>query len=50
MEQARKLRWIDGMLDHMAAPGFDKDNWPDMANPEWGENIHKFYGKTYPGW
>ena len=32
------------------APGFDKDNWPDMANPEWGENIHKFYGKTYPGW
>ena len=33
-----------------SAPGFDKDNWPDMANPEWGENIHKFYGKTYPGW
>jgi len=19
------------------APGFDKDNWPDMANPDWGE-------------
>ena len=32
------------------APGFDKDNWPDMANPDWGENIHKFYGQTYPGW
>jgi hypothetical protein len=26
------------------APGFDKDSWPDMANTEWGENIHKFYG------
>ena len=32
------------------APGFDKDNWPDMANPDWGENIHKFYGQTYTGW
>jgi hypothetical protein len=32
------------------APGFDKDIWPDMANPEWGEKIHKFYGQTYPSW
>lgn len=26
------------------APGFDKDNWPDMTNPEWESQIHKFYG------
>lgn len=32
------------------APGFDKDNWPDMADSAWGENIHKFYGQTYTGW
>lgn len=32
------------------APGFDKDNWPDMANPDWGENVHKFYGQPYTGW
>jgi sporulation protein YlmC with PRC-barrel domain len=26
------------------APGFDKDNWPDMADPNWGNEIHRFYG------
>lgn len=25
----------------------DKDNWPDMANPDWGESVHKFYGHEY---
>jgi sporulation protein YlmC with PRC-barrel domain len=28
------------------APGFDKDKWPDMANPEWAEGIHAYYGRT----
>jgi len=28
------------------APGFDKDNWPDMANPVWAEGIHTYYGTT----
>jgi len=28
------------------APGFDKDNWPDMADPEWRTDIHTFYGTT----
>jgi len=31
------------------APGFDKDNWPDMADPKWGEMVHGFYGQTYAG-
>lgn len=26
------------------APGFDKDNWPDMANDEWAKEVHAFYG------
>lgn len=26
------------------APGFDKDNWPDMADPQWGSQIYSYYG------
>ncbi len=26
------------------APGFQKSNWPDMGNPEWGEVIYNYYG------
>lgn len=26
------------------APGFDKDNWPDMNDPQWGANIDRYYG------
>ena len=26
------------------APGFDKDNWPDMADSSWGETVHTYYG------
>jgi sporulation protein YlmC with PRC-barrel domain len=31
------------------APGFDKDNWPDMTNESWGTTVHKFYG-SQPYW
>lgn len=31
------------------APGFDKDNWPDMADQTWGTQIYSFYGRT-PYW
>jgi sporulation protein YlmC with PRC-barrel domain len=31
------------------APGFDKDNWPDMADPTWGSRIYSHYGVT-PYW
>ena len=27
-----------------SAPGFDKDDWPDMANPEWSAHIDTYYG------
>ncbi len=29
-------------LEH--APGFDKDHWPDMADPTWGNQIYSYYG------
>lgn len=25
------------------APGFDKDNWPDMADSTWAQDIHSYY-------
>ncbi len=25
------------------APGFDKDNWPDMADRTWGSSIYDYY-------
>lgn len=32
------------------APGFDKDNWPDMADTTWEKGIHDYYGtKPYVG-
>lgn len=27
-----------------AAPGFDKDRWPDMADPKWSREIYGYYG------
>jgi sporulation protein YlmC with PRC-barrel domain len=30
------------------APGFDKDNWPDMTDTSWGSQIYRYYGvKAY---
>jgi len=26
------------------APGFDKDNWPDMADTTWQNTVHSYYG------
>jgi sporulation protein YlmC with PRC-barrel domain len=31
------------------APGFDKDNWPDMADQSWGSQIYSYYGSR-PYW
>jgi len=32
-----------------SAPGFKKDNWPDMGNLDWGERIYAYYGQR-PYW
>jgi sporulation protein YlmC with PRC-barrel domain len=29
-------------LEH--APGFDKDNWPNMSDQTWAQGIHTYYG------
>ncbi len=26
------------------APGFDPDNWPDMSDVAWSNEVHNFYG------
>src|SRR5665213_1549179 len=31
------------------APGFDKDNWPDMADDSFATSIHRHYGQA-PYW
>jgi hypothetical protein len=30
------------------APGFDKDNWPDVGNKSWGAGIYEFYRHHKP--
>lgn len=29
-----------------SAPGFDADNWPNMADPTWEKDVHAYYGIT----
>lgn len=31
------------------APSFEKEQWPDMANRQWSEDTHRFYG-VQPTW
>jgi len=28
-----------------AAPGFDKDHWPSMADTQWASEVHSYYGQ-----
>lgn len=30
------------------APGFDKDNWPNMSDQTWAKDVHDYYGTTAP--
>ena len=27
-----------------SAPGFDKDDWPDMSDQSWAQGVHTYYG------
>ena len=31
-----------------AAEGFDQENWPDVANPQWGADIDRHFGVDQP--
>ena len=36
---------LDLPHDQLAkAPSFNKNDWPDMSNPEWGESVYGYYG------
>lgn len=46
----RKCFVLDANKDRLeAAPGFDKDSWPTMADPTWAESVHEYYGSR-PYW
>lgn len=32
-----------------SAPGFDKNDWPDMTDPAFHQNIYSHYGYNTPG-
>lgn len=32
-----------------AAPGFDADKWPTMAEEKWNRDVYKYYGRS-PYW
>jgi sporulation protein YlmC with PRC-barrel domain len=50
IDEDRKCFVLDFAKERLEnAPGFDKDNWPDMADREWGLRIHDYYG-TEPYW
>lgn len=31
-----------------SAPGFDKDNWPNMSDKSWMAGVHDYYGTSLP--
>jgi len=49
LDTANKRFVLDVDKDRLkTAPGFNKDAWPDMADMQWANSIHAFYG-TDPG-
>lgn len=45
LDTANKRFTLDVTKDAMKdAPGFDKDNWPRMADATWAHGLHSFYG------
>lgn len=34
--------------DLKQAPGFDKNNWPDLSNPEYAVIVYEYYGVPLP--
>ena len=52
LDTVNKRFLLNASKDHLKnAPGFDKDNWPDMASAEFSTQIHDFYGtqQAMPG-
>jgi sporulation protein YlmC with PRC-barrel domain len=52
LDTVNKRFLLDVTKEHLKnAPGFDKDNWPDMASAEFSTQMHNFYGtqQNMPG-
>jgi hypothetical protein len=50
LDTENKCFVLDIDIDRLkAAPGFDKDNWPTMADAAWANTIHDFYQRP-PYW
>ena len=48
LDTERKCFLLDIDKDALAnAPGFEGDDWPSMADPEWAAAVHRFY-RTEP--
>jgi sporulation protein YlmC with PRC-barrel domain len=49
LDAANKCFVLDVELERLkAAPGFDKDNWPNMADTTWSSSIDTYYGPNAP--
>ncbi len=41
---------LDASKDQLKnAPGFDKDDWPDMVDPQWISGVESFYSSSAGG-
>ena len=50
LDTDRKCFLIGVRADRVKAqPGFDRDHWPSMADPEWCRGVHEYY-ETEPYW
>ncbi len=50
LNQREKIFILDVDKDRLKnAPGFDKKNWPDMADRTWQTEVYRFYGSS-PRW
>ncbi|WP_042338844.1 PRC-barrel domain-containing protein [Paraburkholderia ferrariae] len=50
LDTSRKCFLLDVSAERVkAAPGFDKDQWPTMADPDWAATLHEYYGAD-PYW
>ncbi|NVM78364.1 sporulation protein YlmC with PRC-barrel domain [Duganella sp. SG902] len=52
LDTVNKRFLLDVSKEHLKnAPGFDKDDWPDMASTEFNTQLHNFYGtrQSVPG-
>ncbi len=46
LDADRKCFVLDVAKDRLKnAPGFDKDQWPSMADTRWAQQMHTYYGQ-----